>query len=535
MNVNARADSRAGPHLVLRFDHLLQAGQWQRDVRVEVNEVGRIRSLRPAKAGDDGARFPGWTVPGMPNVHSHAFQRAMAGLAEGRGQAGRRASSFWRWREVMYRFLDTVAPEDLEAIAAQLYVEMLKAGFTCVGEFHYLHRPPGGGAYHDEAETSWRILRAATAAGIGLVHMPVVYETGGFGGDPLTAGQLRFRMDWEGVARLREALRPEFGAGRRLGWAIHSLRAVSRESFAEIVDFLGSGEHASPPSARSPVHLHVAEQEREVRDCLAALGARPVEWLLDNAPVDDRWCLVHATRVVDSEVRGIAASRAVVGLCPTTEANLGDGLFPLASFVGCGGRFGIGTDSHVSRSPVEELRLLDYGQRLVLRTRSTAAHEGTPESAASGRNGLPATGRNGASGSRRNGVSGAGGALSGDGRGDADDRVGRNALAGAGGALLERVWRHGAQALAWDGGQAAVGRRADFVVLDADHPALVGRDGHAVLDSWVFSGTDSPVRHVFVGGVQVIEDGRHLREEEIAGAFRETARRLGRIRSPSGA
>lgn len=495
MNFDARADSRVGPHLVLRFDHLLEGGQWRRDVRVEVDEDGRIRSLGPAKASDNGARFPGWTVPGVPNVHSHAFQRAMAGLAEGGGRAGRRASSFWRWREVMYRFLDTVAPDDIEAIAAQLYVEMLKAGFTCVGEFHYLHRPPGGGAYHDEAETSRRILQAATAAGIGLVHMPVVYETGGFGREPLTTGQLRFRMDWEGVARLREALRPEFGAGRRLGWAIHSLRAVSRESFAEIVDFLGSSEHASPPSARSPVHLHVAEQEREVRDCLAALGARPVEWLLDNAPVDDRWCLVHATRVVDSELRGIAASRAVVGLCPTTEANLGDGLFPLASFVGYGGRFGIGTDSHVSRSPVEELRLLDYGQRLVLRSRSTAAHEGTPESAASG----------------------------------------RNALAGAGGALLERAWRHGAQALAWDGGEAAVGRRADFVVLDADHPALVGRDGHAVLDSWVFSGTDGPVRHVFVGGVQVIEDGRHPREEELARAFRETARRLGRIRSPSGA
>ena len=495
MNFDARADSRAGPHLVLRFDHLLEGGQWRRDVRVEVDEDGRIRSLGPAKASDNGARFPGWTVPGVPNVHSHAFQRAMAGLAEGGGRTGRRASSFWRWREVMYRFLDTVAPDDIEAIAAQLYVEMLKAGFTCVGEFHYLHRPPGGGAYHDEAETSRRILQAATAAGIGLVHMPVVYETGGFGGEPLTTGQLRFRMDWEGVARLREALRPEFGAGRRLGWAIHSLRAVSRESFAEIVDFLGSSEHASPPSARSPVHLHVAEQEREVRDCLAARDARPVEWLLDNAPVDDRWCLVHATRVVDSELRGIAASRAVVGLCPTTEANLGDGLFPLASFVGCGGRFGIGTDSHVSRSPVEELRLLDYGQRLVLRSRSTAAHEGTPESAASG----------------------------------------RNALAGAGGALLERAWRHGAQALAWDGGEAAVGRRADFVVLDADHPALVGRDGHAVLDSWVFSGTDNPVQHVFVGGVQVIEDGRHAREEEIARAFRETARRLGRIRSPSGA
>lgn len=531
MNVHARAGSSA-QRSVLRFDHLLQGRQWRRDVRVEVDEDGRIRSLAPAKAGDGGERFPGWTVPGVPNVHSHAFQRAMAGLAEGGGRTGRRASSFWRWRELMYRFLEMVSPDDIEAVAAQLYVEMLKAGFTCVGEFHYLHRPPGGGAYHDEAETSRRILRAATAAGIGLVHMPVAYETGGFGAEPLTAGQLRFRMDWEGVARLREALRPEFAdgggagaggrsdrhrAGRQLGWAVHSLRAVSRESFAEIADFLASSAVAGPasgqpsPGARSPVHIHVAEQEQEVRDCLAARGARPVEWLLDNAAVDDRWCLVHATRVVDSEVRGIAASGAVVGLCPTTEANLGDGLFPLASFAGRGGRFGIGTDSHVSRSPVEELRLLDYGQRLLLRTRSTAAHGGAPESAA-GREASP----------------GAGVGPTGDGGRGVEDRLSQGALAGAGGALLEQAWRHGAQALAWDGGQVAVGRRADFVVLDPDHPALVGRDGHAVLDSWVFSGTDNPVRHVFVGGVQVIEDGRHPREEEIARTFAESARRLGR-------
>ncbi len=541
--------------MILRFDRLLEGGRWRRDVLVRVDEEGRIRSRAPADGGDGSARIPGWTVPGVPNVHSHAFQRAMAGLAEGGGRTGRRTSSFWRWREVMYRFLERISPDDIEAVAAQLYVEMLKAGFTCVGEFHYLHRPPGGGAYDDEAETSRRILRAATQAGIGLVHMPVVYETGGFAAEPLKEGQRRFQMELEGVVRLREALGPDLGgagegsrsdhdrAGRRLGWAVHSLRAVSSESFARIADFLESSEGGGPSSSRespsrtapspvapasegggpssgrespgaqmqggrsprrrslgapragrSPVHIHVAEQEREVRECLAARGARPVEWLLDNAPVDDRWCLVHATRVADSEVRGIAASRAVVGLCPTTEANLGDGLFPLASFVGCGGRFGIGTDSHVSRSPVEELRLLDYGQRLVLRTRSTAAHEGAPDSAASG----------------------------------------RNVLAGPGGALLDRAWRHGAQALAWDGGQATVGRRADFVVLDADHPALVGRDGRAVLDSWVFSGTDSPVRHVFVGGVQVIEDGRHPREEEIARAFGKAARRLGPVTNPSG-
>ena len=568
MNVNAGGGSRevqagtAPTRSVLRFDRLLVGDRWQRDACVVVNEGGRIASIAPGEAstgpgetGSGGERVPGWTVPGVPNVHSHAFQRAMAGLAEGgrrtectagRGRTERTASSFWRWRRVMYAFLERLSPDDMEAVAAQLYVEMLKAGFVCVGEFHYLHHPPGGGSYDDEAETSRRIARAADAAGIGLVHMPVVYETGGFGGEPLSGGQLRFRMDLDGARRICEAMESEFsgsgrdgsgrdsggsrrdggGSGRDsggsrhdgdgsrqdgarrpsahrgLGWAVHSLRAVSRESFARIADFVDG----RPSGERSPVHLHIAEQQREVQECLAAWGARPVEWLLDNAPVNERWCLVHATRVTEAEVRGIASSGAVVGLCPSTEANLGDGLFPLGRFAAHGGRFGIGSDSHVSRSPVEELRLLEYGQRLARRTRSV----------------LPSAGSLG--GGRGNVLDGTGGSL--DGRSDALDGAG-NALDGAGGALLAHAWRDGGRALGWDGGQMAPGRRADFVVLDADHPALAGRGERTVLDSWVFSGTESPVRHVFVGGVRVIEDGRHPREEEIVHAFRETAKRLG--------
>ena len=556
MNVNAGSGprevqaGRGATRSILRFDRLLVGDQWQRDACVVVNEEGRIASIAPGETGSGGERVPGWTVPGVPNVHSHAFQRAMAGLAEGgrraertagRGRIERTASSFWRWRRVMYAFLERLSPDEMEAVAAQLYVEMLKAGFVCVGEFHYLHHPPGGGSYDDEAETSRRIARAADAAGIGLVHMPVVYETGGFGREPLSGGQLRFRMDLDGARRLWEAMEPEFngsgrdggGSGRNsggsrrdgrgsgrdgasrpsahrgLGWAVHSLRAVSRESFARIADFVDS----RPSGEQSPVHLHVAEQKREVEGCLAALGARPVEWLLDNAPVDERWCLVHATRVTEAEVRGIAGSGAVVGLCPSTEANLGDGLFPLGRFAAHGGRFGIGSDSHVSRSPVEELRLLEYGQRLARRTRSV----------------LPSSGSLGAG--RGNALDGLGGAL--DGLGGALDEAGdaldgaSNALDGAGGALLAHAWRDGGRALGWDGGQVAPGRRADFVVLDADHPALAGRGERTVLDSWVFSGTESPVRHVFVGGIRVIEDGRHPREEEIACAFRETAKRLG--------
>ena len=466
-NVAGSPSRTPGPHRerggAWRFERLLVDDRWERDVRVAVDTGGRIAALETGGAGPDCPRVAGWAVPGVPNVHSHAFQRALAGLAEGRGP-----DSFWSWREVMYAFLDRLTPDVVEAVAAQLYVETLKAGFTCVGEFHYLHHGPGGVPYDDPAEMSRRILAAARTAGIGLVHMPAVYEAGGFGGEPLDGSQRRFRMDPEGVARLHDALAGDFGAGERLGWALHSLRAVPGESFARIGEFVGG----------RPVHIHVAEQELEVRECTAHRRARPVEWLLGNAPVDERWCLVHATHVSRGEMAAVAGSGAVAGLCPTTEANLADGLFPLGAFAGLGGRFAIGTDSHVSRSPVEELRLLEYGRRLVTKSRA--------------------------------GVAGGGGVF-----------------AGAGGALLAHAWADGCRALGWEGGRVVVGRRADVVVLDAGHPALVGREGAAVLDSWIFSGSDNPVRDVMVGGEWVVRDGRHPREEVVAGAFREAVRKVG--------
>lgn len=479
------------PHRVLRFERLLIGGRWAHDVRVEVDQEGRLAALEPGGTRDGCEHVNGWTVPGVPNVHSHSFQRAMAGLAEGRGP-----NSFWRWREVMYAFLGRLTPDDVEAITAQLQVEMLKSGFTCVGEFHYLHRAPGGGRYDDPAEMSRRIVGAARRTGIGLVHMPVVYEAGGFGGKALEGGQRRFQMDIEGVARLHELLgegSPRDGIG--LGWALHSLRAVSRETFARLSELLHSGGSADAPGdnggsaaisspAPVPIHIHVAEQRREVEECVARRGARPVAWLLDHAPVDERWCLVHATHADEAELRGIAGRGAVVGLCPTTEANLGDGLFPLGTFAAHGGRFGIGTDSHVSRSPVEELRLLEYGQRLTSRSRSALRPTGAAIQNESG------------------------------------------ALSGAGGTLLTRAWWDGCRALAWNGGAVEVGKRADLVVLDAEHPALVGRDGRTVLDSWVFSGTDSPVRDVMVGGDWVVRDGHHEREAEVGRAFAATVRRL---------
>lgn len=464
--MSSRSPHRGAYH----FDRILIGGRWERDVRLVVDQEGRIAAVEPGGGREGCESVAGWTVPGVPNVHSHAFQRGLAGLAEGGGP-----SSFWSWREVMYAFLEQLTPDDVEAIAAQLHVEMLKSGFTCVGEFHYLHHAPGGAPYDDPAEMSHRILAAARTSGIGLVHMPVVYETGGFGGEPLEGGQRRFAMDLEGAARLCESLRRHPpGRGIRTGLALHSLRAVAPETFVRLEDFVPGP--AGPP----PVHIHAAEQQREVRECLAHRGARPVEWLLDHAPVDPRWCLVHATHVNDRETERLARAGPVVGLCPTTEANLGDGLFPLGAFANQGGRFGIGTDSHVSRSPVEELRLLDYGQRLTLRRRSVLGDAAT----------------------------------------DGD------ALAGAGGRLLAQAWHAGCQALAWDGGRVANGMRADLLVLDSEHPALVGRGFRNVLDSWAFSGTDNPVRDVMVGGDWVVKDGRHRREEKVLGAFERTVRGL---------
>ncbi|MDE2876995.1 MAG: formimidoylglutamate deiminase [Gemmatimonadota bacterium] len=500
----------AAPRRAFRFERLLVGDRWKRDVRVEVDAGGRIASLEPGGSPDRCETVTGWAVPGVPNVHSHSFQRALAGLAEGRGP-----DSFWSWREVMYAFLERLTPGDVEAITAQLYIEMLKAGFTCVGEFHYLHHRPGGGEYDDPAEMSRRILAAARTAGIGLVHMPVVYERGGFGGEELVGGQRRFRLDLEGATRMREELEGDFeAAGAGLGWALHSLRAVSEETFGRVaglvggaggIDIADGGLAGTTPVAvgSAPVHIHVAEQESEVRQCVAAVGARPVEWLLANAPVDERWCLVHATQVNREEIAAVAGCGPVVGLCPTTEANLGDGLFPLGEFARAGGRFAIGTDSHVSRSPVEELRLLEYGQRLVTKRRGGWGGGVGNESEGADRQ-AGAEGRAGAEGGGRDGV-----------------------LVGAGGALLAHAWEGGCRALGWQGGRMEIGRRADVVVLDAGHPALVGREGAAVVDSWVFSGTENPVRDVMVGGNWVVRGGRHEREEGVAGAFGEVVKGWG--------
>ena len=452
----------------------LPAG-WCRDVRIEV-ENGRIVAVAEAASPDGAERLAGPVIPGMGNLHSHAFQRAMAGLTE---RADGRGDNFWSWREVMYRFLARLAPDDCEAIAAQLYVEMLKSGYTGVAEFHYLHRDPAGKRYADAAEMAWRIGAAAETAGIALTLLPVFYAHATFGGTPPSEGQRRFIHSLDEFADLLDALFGRLraaGAGaagggvlRRVGIAPHSLRAVTPEELSALVA-MGEAHDAD-----APIHIHAAEQRKEVEDSLAWSGQRPVAWLLDHQHIDARWCLVHATQLDGEETRRLAACGAVAGLCPTTEANLGDGIFNAADFLAQGGRWGIGGDSHVGVDPFRELALIEYAQRLTAARRNILAAPGC-ESIGAG--------------------------------------LYRQALAG------------GAQALGQDTGAIAIGMRADLVVLDTDDPALAEREGHALLDAAVFGPVRQAVRDTMVNGVWLVREGRHAREADIFARYRHSLRRL---------
>lgn len=442
---------------------------WARDVLFEVDGDGALAAVTPDTEAGAAERLAGPVLPGMPNVHSHAFQRAMAGLAE---RAGSAEDSFWTWREVMYGFVRRLQPDHLAAIAAQLYVEMLKAGYTAVGEFHYVHHDPEGRPYDDPAEMSRAIFAAAERSGIGLTHLPVLYGYSDFGGAAAREGQRRFLNDPGAFLRIVESAMAAARGNPQVavGIAPHSLRAVTEATLAEAVGGfarLGGG---------GPIHIHIAEQQKEVHDCIAWCGERPVEWLLRAAHPDARWCLVHATHITDEEARRLAESGAIVGLCPTTEANLGDGIFPAPAFLAAGGRFGIGSDSHISVSPIEELRWLEYGQRLILRQRNVLA-------------------------------------------GAADGRS-------VGARLFKAAVAGGAQALGRPIGRLESGARADFLVLDQESPALAGKDGDLLLDALVFAGNLNPVRDVMVGGRWVIRDGRHDAEAAVADAYRATLRDL---------
>ena len=439
---------------------------WARDVLFEISATGELVAVtRSARAGA-APLAKGPVLPGMPNLHSHAFQRAMAGLAEGApGDTPGGEDSFWTWRELMYRLVARLEPAQVEAIAAQLYVEMVKAGYTAVGEFHYLHHDPEGHPYGELALMAERVIAAAAGAGIGITLLPVLYGYDGFGGRPPHDGQRRFLNDPERLLKLIEALISRHAGDPRvrIGLAPHSLRAVTPETLAAALHGLEQLDRAAP------VHIHIAEQLREVRDCIAWCGARPLEWLLDNAPVGARWCPIHATHMTETETRRLAETGAVVGLCPTTEANLGDGLFPAPAYLGAGGAFGIGSDSQVSVSPIEELRWLEYGQRLHLR--------------------------------RRN-------------------------LLGGGAKLYKQALAGGAQALARPIGRLAAGCRADLLVLDGTHPNLAGKTGDLLLEALVFAGNENPVTDVMVGGVWVVRDRHHPREAEIADAYRRAVAAL---------
>lgn len=448
----------------LFFDTVFLPSGWAEDVRVSVDGAGWITRVETDVLPRGAHHVPGVALPGVPNAHSHAFQRAMVGLTERGSPSG---DSFWSWRDRMYAFLRTLDPEAVEAVAAQSHVELLEHGFTSVAEFHYLRNDVDGHPYEDPVEMGRRILAAAQRTGMGVTLLPTVYRAGDFGGEPPAHEQRRFVASVEDLLGDVAVLGSGARAGAvRVGLALHSLRAVPPDALAVAV------EAARGMDPDIPIHIHAAEQEREVEACVEWSGARPVEWLLDHAPVDRRWCIVHATHASPAELEGLAESGATVALCPTTEADLGDGLFDLPAYAAANGAWAVGTDSHVCRDPAAELRLLEYGQRLITRTRNVAA----------GRH-HRSTGR----------------------------------------ALLEGAWSGGAEACGRPIGRIAPRMRADVVVLDHEHRSLTGRHRDDLLDAWIFSGDRTPVRDVFVGGRRVVRDGRHVEAEAIADGYRRVA------------
>ena len=431
---------------------LLPTG-WATNVLLTWNDHGQLTQVQPGTTTPprEASTVSGPLIPGMPNLHSHAFQRALAGLTEYRGEA---QDSFWSWRTLMYRFAAKLGPDQLEAIAFGLYVEMLEAGYTAVCEFHYVHHDTDGQPYANDATLALALLRAARRAGIGMTLLPVLYQTSGFGGLPPNEGQCRFIRSTDSMLRLLEGLKPQCDTqAARLGLAPHSLRAVPPEGLREAL----AGLDAIDPSA--PIHIHIAEQMKEVDDCIAWSGQRPVAWLLDHANVNQRWCLVHATHMDANEYARAAATGAVTGLCPSTEANLGDGIFDLPAWAAGAGRWGIGSDSNTCVNAAEELMLLEYSQRLATRQRNVSASTAQPHVAS---------------------------------------------------AMTLAAVQGGAQAAGRAIGGLAVGQQADFVALDAQHPSLQGLNARDMLSAHVFaSHRSSAIDAVWVGGQPRVSGGRH--------------------------
>lgn len=434
----------------------LLADGWRSEVRIVVNEAGVIESVTPDSEMQDAIRLEGPIIPSVANLHSHAFQRAMAGLAE---VAGDPQDSFWTWRDLMYRMVQRLTPEQVGAIAAYLYIDMLKGGYTQVAEFHYLHHDASGAPYPQD-DMLQHLMLAADIAGIGQTLLPVLYSYSGFGAQPPLPGQKRFIQQTDAYLHQQERLAAKMQGKPLLnrGLCFHSLRAVSEAQMHEVL--------AASDSAL-PVHIHVAEQEKEVNDSLAWSGERPVEWLLNRFAVDARWCLIHATHLDEGEIARLAASRAVAGLCPTTEANLGDGIFPATNFIAQCGRWGIGSDSHVSLSALEELRWLEYGQRLRDRRRNRIVTARQPS---------------------------------------------------VGDLLWQGAAQGGAQACGVPMGELSPGKRADWLVLAQDE-WLGSVEDNALLNRWLFAGHREQICEVWVAGRAVVKAGHHAAEEACAAAF----------------
>ena len=448
---------------------LLESG-WHENVLITTDAKGSITDIQtqPPSPPKDATRLKGYTLPGICNLHSHAHQRAMAGLAE---RSGNSEDSFWTWRDIMYRFSERMTPEQLEAVSAQLYLELVQQGYTRVAEFQYCHHQPSGLPYDNVAEMTFRTMSAASQVGIGHTALPVFYRYSGFGRQAPGEGQRRFINAPDAYIDLVEEVQAQSKQNQNTGIAAHSLRAVDTEDLSHVL------QHHN--TVDTPIHIHIAEQTKEVHDCLRWSGQRPVELLFERFDVNKRWCLVHATHMTNDETVRLAHSGAIAGLCPTTEANLGDGLFNAKVFLDNGGRFGIGSDSHISTSAVEELRWLEYGQRLMHQQRNVI----NPK---------------------------------------------KNHSTGA--FLYTQAVSGGAQACGHQSGKIAVGYQADWVVLDAEHPILYpakGTNQHdSVIDSWVFSGNQNAVSQVIVSGNHVIQDGHHPLQEGINQRFRQTLDQL---------
>ena len=456
----------------LYAERILLADGWARDKTIII-EQGQISAIVSGKQ-DNAQVANGPVIPGMVNCHSHAFQRAFAGFSE-QGSEGQ--DSFWTWRKIMYQFLAQLTDEDAKVIAKQLYIEMLKMGYTRVAEFHYLHHDIDGSTYRESnninglASMARAIFDAAQESGIGLTLLPVLYQHSGFGELAPTDGQKRFINSTEQFNNLVSDCHKLSTSYRNtnVGIAPHSLRAVDKDSLQSAVAHVRSLDH------KAPIHIHISEQQKEVEDCLAHYGKRPVQWLLDNIDLDQHWCLIHATHIDDNECAGMVEKNVIAGICPTTEANLGDGVFPTTEFMAQNGTIAIGSDSHISVNPIEELRWLEYAQRLIKQQRAILAN---------------------------------------------------NQQASVGLNLWQQTAKGGAQSTSSNTGELAIGKQADLLVLCDRQSQLFAHSDQHIMDSIVFASQQNPIQDVMVNGEWVIQAAMHEQQQDSEQQFAALLKKL---------